>query len=684
MPNFQISSLFAVLASNLRTPHPTAGDEVTLSLSNLNRSLNPTDVPRVRILDTALSLMHFTVPQVHDSVIEFTLKSLVTVLSSSIECKVVRVNKQLDLRVGGLILKSDCANVMEECARVLEKLDGQKGDLCYSLLYNVIRVAALAPCFPYAMLSDSILDAKCCDLRTTALENLVRLIPKQFTFKNGEIPLRLLSWHLDPMILKQDVAQVLQEFITRPFLSLQTEIYDRIDWRSKIICLVMSPSMFIETRALLHKWFLMTGLASLMELQSEIVGHVLDIISRPMWWGISIEVGSKLPFSFAYFPYQHQLLRTLAGPISQEYFKHLLQKVSGSVSVPGGDLHKSSGKTATDINSVDHKSMWAMVMNFPCWFFFASMMIFCNNSNITVDSLCSESLSGYLKPCMTHDPEVTCPAEAGKFMAWILYPMSESTQCLLVDYLVKISDLWLQKCASLNKCHEVTSVDEEAKKPKSHVKNEIALYELDSCAVSLWLKEIRDLYTKHFGEKVGFSTSNTKRFSIHQNLLLRRIPLGILLLHPCHLNAEGCSLLLHYAATGTVQEFSGIQNPRQGRKRWKHNSIRSSLCCIQQCSKAEAIAGCRTVFDITDVADSISYSMFNEEEGLNFVCQVKMKTCNYLLQCVKRLLDIKHDEDGLQMRRDLLSRVVRWRRQRKDVFQNKDLDSVCDALSLSV
>ncbi|KAH6818308.1 hypothetical protein C2S51_001911 [Perilla frutescens var. frutescens] len=676
-----ISSLFAALASNLRTPDPMAGSEVGVSISNLNRSLNPSDVPRARILDTALSLMHFTAPQVHDSVIEYTLKSIVTVLSSSIECKLVRINDERVLRVGGLILRSDCATVVEECAHILETLDGAKGDLCYSLLYNVFRVATFAPYFPRTMMSDSILNTEFSDLSTTSLANLVHYIPKQFTFKNGEIPLRLLLWHLDPMVLKQDVTQVLQEFIKRPFLSLKTEIYDRTEWRSKIICLVISPTMFIETRAFLHKWFLMTGLASLMELQSEIVAHVLDIISRPMWWGISMEVGSKLPFSLAYFPHEHHLLRNLTGPISQECFKHLLQNISGSVSHAGCHLHRSSRKTATNINLVDHKSMWAMVMNFPYWFFFASMMIFCNNSNITIDSFCTKSSSGYLKPCYL---EVTCPAEAAKFVAWILYPMSESHQCLMVDYLVKISHLWSLKCSSLNKCHEVIKVHKETKKSIVGDKNGIASYELDSRVVSLWLKEFRDMYVKLFGVKVGSSTSNnTKGFSIHQNLLLRRIPLAILLLHLSHLNAEGCSLLLHYAATGTVQEFSGTQNPRQGRKRLKHDSLRSSVGCIQQCTIAEAIAGCRTVFDITDVADSISHSMFTEDEVPNFICQIKMKTCSYLLQSIKRLLQIELDEDGLQMRRDLLTRVMRWRHQGEDVFQNnKDVDRACDELNV--
>lgn len=55
------------------------------------------------------------------------MKSLVAVLSSSIECKVVRVNRELDLRLGGLIMRSDCGNIMEECAHILGKLDGLKG-----------------------------------------------------------------------------------------------------------------------------------------------------------------------------------------------------------------------------------------------------------------------------------------------------------------------------------------------------------------------------------------------------------------------------------------------------------------------------------------------------------------------------------------------------------------------------
>ncbi|KAI3443639.1 hypothetical protein Pfo_000304 [Paulownia fortunei] len=678
----EISSLFAALASNLQTLDPTARNQVDVSITNLNRSLNLSEAPRVRILDTALSLMCFTAPQVYDSVIEYTVKTIVTVLSSSIQCKVLRTNKEQVLRVGGSISTSDCANVMEWCADILGKLDGNKGDLCALLLYNVIRVTAFAPCFPRAIPSISNLKMKFSESSTSAPANLVGHLPNDFTFKNGEIPFRLLLWHLDPMILKQDVSQILREIIKRPFCSLSTEIYDRMEWRSKIICLVISPSMFVETRAFLHSWFLMTGLASVMELQTQLVGQVLDIISRPMWWGISIEVGSRLPFSHAYFPYEHHLLRILTGPISQENFQHLLYQISGSVSHAGGHIHTSSRKTATKINAVDHKSMWAMVMNFPGWFFFASMLLFCDNS--PADSFYSRSISGSVKPFL-HDPKVTCPARAAKFIAWILNPMSESNQYLAVDYLVKVSDLCTQKCSNSNKCNEVTRGVhmKETRTPKLHDKDEITSHE-DSWAVHLWLKEFKDMYDKLLGTKVGFSTSNTKGFSIHQNLLLRRIPLGILLACPNHLDVAGCSLLLHYAAIGSIQKFSDTQNSGQSQKRWNCDWQADSVTWIEQYTKAEAIAGCRTVFDLADVAESISPSMFEtEEEGLNFVYQLKLKTCNYLLKCIKRLLQIKLDGDGLQMRRDLLTRIMRWRHQGKDAFQNnKDLDCVCDSLNV--
>ncbi|KAG8376143.1 hypothetical protein BUALT_Bualt09G0032600 [Buddleja alternifolia] len=670
----EISSLFASLASNLRTLDPTAGDEVDLSISNLNRSLNLSEAPRrVRVLDTALSLMCFTAPQVYDSVTEFTVKTIVTVLSASIDCKMLTINKEQVLRVGGSIYKSDCANVMDACADILRKLQGRQGNLCALLLYTVIRMAAFAPCSPSAMPSTSNLDVKFSDASTSALTNLLGHLPNEFKFNNEEIPLRLLLWHLNPIILKQDILQILQEIIKRPFLSLSMEIYDRIELRSKMICLVISPSTFIETRALLHNWFLMTGLASVMELQIEFVCQVLDIISRPMWWGISIEVGSKLPFSHAYFPHEHHLFRILAGPISQDNFQHLLNKISGSVSPAGDHLHKSSKKAATKMNIVDHKSVWSMVMNFPNWFFFASMLLF--SSNCCADSSYSGTICGPVKPCLMHDMEVSCSEGAAKFIAWILNPISNSYQCLTVDCLIKASELWALKFFNARKLLDNEGV------PRIHMKETRGL---DSWTIWLWLKEFNDMYIKFVDKNVGISNSNSKGFDVHQNLFLRRIPLGILLEYSNHLNPAGCALLLHFAATGTIQKFLEPQKSGHSQKRWKHDWQGDSVAWVEEYTRAEAVAGCKIAFDITDIAENVSPSVFEtEEEGLKFVCQMKLKSSNYLLKCIKRLLQLNLERDGPHMQTDLLSRVMRWRSLGKDVFENnKDFDCVCDALNV--
>ena len=77
----EITDLFARLASNLETLNPTATNEdqeaIDLSISHLNQSLNLEDSSRVRVLDTALSLMCFRAPQVSQS---FNCSSRVRVL----------------------------------------------------------------------------------------------------------------------------------------------------------------------------------------------------------------------------------------------------------------------------------------------------------------------------------------------------------------------------------------------------------------------------------------------------------------------------------------------------------------------------------------------------------------------------------------------------------------------------
>ncbi|KAH0970709.1 hypothetical protein GBA52_022865 [Prunus armeniaca] len=328
----EITDLFARLASRLKSlndtsfsPH-TAKEELDeaaldLSISKLNQSLNPNGNSRVRVLDTVLSLMCFKAPQVFDSGIDYLVKTIVTVLLSSIRCKVLRSPKDEILLIGSSISHRDCGHMIEAAADILEKLEGH-GKLSDSLLCAIVRVVSSASL--YRQLSRPVLDVKSVDARKTLTSKLLCHFPREKSLDNNKIPFRLLLWYLDPLILKRDVSNILQETIDRPFLCLSKEFRESNDWLSVITSLILSPIMFVEARALLHRWFLVTnqfcirGLASVLELLIQLVAVILDVVSRPMFWDISLEVGAKLPFSNAYFPYNQRLLRILTGPLSHE------------------------------------------------------------------------------------------------------------------------------------------------------------------------------------------------------------------------------------------------------------------------------------------------------------------------------------------------------------------------------
>ncbi|CAA3015772.1 Hypothetical predicted protein [Olea europaea subsp. europaea] len=208
---------------------------------------------------------------------------------------------------------------------------------------------------------------------------------------------------------------------------------------------------------------------------------------------------------------------------------------------------------------------------------------------------------------------------------------------------------------------------------------------VEACA-----EEFQDTYIRYCKEALGVSASSKvqtcKEFSILRNLLFRRIPLGILIGYCNHLTPAGCELFLHYAATGNVSQFAEMQNSGLKLRRQKCDLQEGSVPLTENYTRTEAIAGTRVAFEIIDVTETLSHSIETEENGLDLICQVKSKTGNYLFKCIKRLLQLKIDEDdGLQMRSDLLTRLIRWRCQGKDVFlKNKDLNDLVDAFSFSL
>ncbi|KAF8400993.1 hypothetical protein HHK36_014296 [Tetracentron sinense] len=683
----EITDLFTKLASHLQSgiPHEEACEP---AISSLNQSLNLNESSRVRVLDTALSLMCFKSPQVFDSVIEYLVKTIVSVLSSSISCKVLRFQRYEFLQIGSSICSYDCVELIEACNDVLGRLEGH-GMLTPLLLCAVLRVAISASCYKSVFPIAPILNVKSVDRRHTAASKLRCLLPNEIAVKNHEIPLRLLLWYLDPLTLKHDILKILCETVQRPFLCLKKELHDRMDWHSVIICLVLSPTMFIEARALLHNWFLVTGLASVRELQVELVSSVLEILTRPMWWGISVEVGPKLPFSHAYFPGKHHLLGTLAGPLSCESFLCLVHLVSKPVSHARRHSDSTVRQSATKAGMIDHKSIWGMVMNFPDWFFFAAVLLFSG------EKFLSGYTSGVVETDQTHyvDPR----SAAARFLAWIMSPISEAHRDLLIDCLTRISESWtLKQRGSDTHNKDTAGCRRKLKKPKCRDKKDCPPpKEYDCQTMGLWLKEFQDSYLRYWNKTVDSCASTEAKshvLSLQQNLLFRRIPLGILIGCCNYLDEEGCELLLHYAATGAILPSTETRNARLNNINQKsdgHDDDGDSIMWTEESNKRkEAVAGACLVLDLLDVVENMSLSIFEtEESGLDFNCQVKVKAGKYLVKCINKLLQLTTDGDegGVLMLMDLRRRLLQLEHSRKEVFQcYKALDDVVNTLNCKI
>ncbi|XP_059431855.1 uncharacterized protein LOC132165349 isoform X2 [Corylus avellana] len=647
----EVTDLFARLASQLKTLNQEQKQEEeealdhSISMFNQSLNLNNNEDSRVRVLDTALSLMCFRAPQVF------------------------RFQKDEVLQVGSSFSRQDCTELVEACADIVGKLEGH-GVLAQMLSCAVVRVVISASCYRYLLPSALVLDSKSIDGRSTAVSQLLCHLPREFSLENHEIPFRLLSWYLDPLTLKHDVLEILQDTMGRPFICLNEEFHERMDWRSTIVCLVLSPTMFIETRALLHRWLLVTGLALVQEFLTKFVSVIVDVISRPTRWGISVELGSKLPFSNAYFPYNHHLLRTLAGPLSSESFLQL----TSSVSEPA----------ALKIRRIDHKSSWALAINFPDWFCFASILLFSEES--VPDNFHSKFKLGTARIERTHDLEPpSYRAAAARYIAWILSPISKSNQDLLVDSLIKISESWMLKCSV---SHD-KEADKKQKKPNFHHDKDYTLKEEhDFRATGLWLKEFQDICMWYW----NYSTVNTIAsceaksscgLNFKQNQLFRRIPLGILIGCLNHIYEDGCQMLLHYAATGRILQSTEKKSTKLMHAKWSSVECEESVRWTDKCNKREAVAGACLVFSLTDAVESMSVSLFEtEESGLQFIFRVKLRACKYLINCIKRLIQLGIDEDGVMVLMDLSTRLVKWKHQGQEVSPvDKDIDDIINSLT---
>ncbi|XP_050220191.1 uncharacterized protein LOC126670490 isoform X2 [Mercurialis annua] len=195
----EITDLFSKLAFHLQTltlSHTSSPevsnsniDIVDLSISKLNQSLNLTDDDaQVTVLDTALALMCFKAPQVFDCMTEYLVKTIISVLSSSISCKVLRLEKEEILQIGTLISMPDCIEFIEIVNDVVSRLEEQ-GIPSHLLSSAVARVAVSASCSRYLVPSIYLMNSKSIDRKSSAISKLLIYLPKESSLENHEIPL---------------------------------------------------------------------------------------------------------------------------------------------------------------------------------------------------------------------------------------------------------------------------------------------------------------------------------------------------------------------------------------------------------------------------------------------------------------------------------------------------------------
>ncbi|CAN7056566.1 unnamed protein product [Brassica rapa subsp. trilocularis] len=623
-----VGDLLAALSYRLENGNRAIEEELNESsssmgraISELNRSLtldtNGED-SGFSVLDATVSLMCFKAPQVFDSAVEFLVKTIVSVLSCSSSCKVIRYHNDEALQFGSLSLPHCSEELIEISKDIIDKL-GVNGGLATLLFQAVVRSAAST-------------SRKLAGGRNMVVSKLLAYLPRESSIENDKIPLRILFWYQDPLSLKEDVSRILKDLVERPFLCLNKELFERGEWRDVVVCLALSPSMFINARALLHKWFLLTGLASVFDLLAALVSAVVDTVSRPTLWGIPMELASMLPFSDAYFPHQCQFLRILAGPLSSNSLLTLAH---------------SCKPTPIKVQALDDKTNWALAINFPDWFYFASAMLFSGGSsleNIHHRYASHSQVSNIIPPCGVEGLSVA----AATYIAWILNPASGTIQESLTKSLIRVSEMSRRSETTTGK----------RKKPASSTVDDL-------------VREFHNKITNSFSCELD---------NMQNNLLVRRVVVGVLISSPYTLSDEEFELVLHYAATGKHLAAKKLRS--NGFKQAKGSS-KTSMLQSNEITKEEAVEGTRLVFNLTDTLESMCASSFEaEEDSHEFTNQFKLRTSKYLVKCIDRLIQLHCEEDGDLILNDINNRLEQWSMKGPEDPQLKeDLDTIAAKLA---
>lgn len=78
-----------------------------------------------------------------------SVETIIAVLSSSVQCKVLRVGEEETLQVGGSISRPDCGELCNACVEILDRLGGHGGNFIHLLACDPMSVyLMMISCIP--------------------------------------------------------------------------------------------------------------------------------------------------------------------------------------------------------------------------------------------------------------------------------------------------------------------------------------------------------------------------------------------------------------------------------------------------------------------------------------------------------------------------------------------------------
>lgn len=178
--------------------------------------------------------------------------------------------------------------------------------------------------------------------------------------------------------------------------------------------------------------------------------------------------------------------------------------------------------------------------------------------------------------------------------------------------------------------------------------------------------------------KTQTSSSST---SLQNNLLVRRVVVGVLIGSPHTVTDEEYELVLHYASTGKILAVEKLRF--NGSKQAKGSSKTSMLLLSNEITKEEAVEGARLVFNLTDTLESMCVSSFEaEEDAHEFINQFKLRSSKYLVKCIDRMIQLHCEEDGDLLLNDINIRLEQWSiKGPEDPQLKEDLDTIAAKLA---